>query len=1091
VDWNNDGDYLDSDEATIQTGSVTHDFGSAGTYTIRIKGDFPRVYFNNSGDKEKIISLDQWGTTQWVSMDGAFYGAVNLQVPASDIPNLSAAESLNEMFRGAAQANPDTTHWNTSNITSMTAMFHDAVAAMPNTSNWNTTAVTSMQNMFRSATLATPNTYKWDTTNVTSMHGMFRDSANATPDTAKWNTAKVTDMYAMFLGAAKAQPITTHWNTANVTNMAFLFKEALLANPDVSNWNTANVTHMNNMFYGAVNATPETTNWNTSAVTTMAYMFKNAVLAQPNVSKWNTSNVEVMIQMFYGAAVANPDLSNWNIAQVTNMTQLLTNTSLSSANYDAALINFADQPLKNNVQFGAGNTTYCEGGNARNTLSSANNWLISDAGQNCTPTAILAPDLTPASDLGDFNFDNITANTTPEFLVECHFVANVITLYSDMPTINTAIGDHVCAGLGLENVTASPLSDGIHQISYTEQRSGDVSSHSPTLSVTINQQSPVVAIALSPLNKQSILTAQLTNSSVEVTGQASGGFTPGDLITVELNGQSYIGVADFDGRFSLFIPATELMASDSIAASISSSNVAGNSSSTKTETHYTTEHIDINATGLLTLIKEVPLTAVMTDKHGAELNEQSSVGNYFAPGKHFVRWLELDNNNQQQVILRQFNVFPQVTLAKDAKLLEGNKVNIKVYLNGDAPNYPLDVAYSVTGTSDESDHDAVDGTVTFSSGREAAIEVTSYADSLDDNNETLIITLVDTVNQGSNANHTTIISDILLPPKARLAPYQDQQLTHNAAQDNGLIVVKMQPKEGLAQDYDIEWRPSISGLENLSNVHDEFAFDPTLTKLGNVSFVAVITDVNSLQATIATNVSIFAQPTLLTDQPCYIAQGANEASKANLVEAEFEVCISSGDVALATESVGLQVPAQNTVLPPDDGFENIGGVFDYVAFGLAPGSSYHIVFPQSKPIPEQPVFRKYVETEQGGLWRDFITSDTDFLSSSQANEGVCPPPNDSSWIKGLAVGNWCVQLTITDGGPNDDGLANGIVVDPGGVSTLAQNAPEPVPVPEHKENQTSGGSLSLMWLMLLILIGLYQQHYRMRSIQKQIQKHSH
>ena len=56
VDWNNDGVF---DQFGI-TGSVTHDFGTAGTYTIAIQGVFPRIYFANGGDKEKIISINQW-----------------------------------------------------------------------------------------------------------------------------------------------------------------------------------------------------------------------------------------------------------------------------------------------------------------------------------------------------------------------------------------------------------------------------------------------------------------------------------------------------------------------------------------------------------------------------------------------------------------------------------------------------------------------------------------------------------------------------------------------------------------------------------------------------------------------------------------------------------------------------------------------------------------------------------------------------------------------------------------------------------------------------------------------------------------------
>ena len=49
VDWNNDGDFLDSGEDIVHTGDATHDYGAGngGEKTIRIKGTFPRIYFNN------------------------------------------------------------------------------------------------------------------------------------------------------------------------------------------------------------------------------------------------------------------------------------------------------------------------------------------------------------------------------------------------------------------------------------------------------------------------------------------------------------------------------------------------------------------------------------------------------------------------------------------------------------------------------------------------------------------------------------------------------------------------------------------------------------------------------------------------------------------------------------------------------------------------------------------------------------------------------------------------------------------------------------------------------------------------------------
>ncbi len=117
VDWNNDGIF---DQFGI-TDAVTHDFGVAGTYTIRIFGSYRSIYFNNSGDEEKILSLDQWGTGSWTDMEGAFNGAVKLLIPAIDTPDFSAVTNMSNMFTYCTLANPDTSGWDTSSVTNMSS----------------------------------------------------------------------------------------------------------------------------------------------------------------------------------------------------------------------------------------------------------------------------------------------------------------------------------------------------------------------------------------------------------------------------------------------------------------------------------------------------------------------------------------------------------------------------------------------------------------------------------------------------------------------------------------------------------------------------------------------------------------------------------------------------------------------------------------------------------------------------------------------------------------------------------------------------------------------------------------------------------
>jgi hypothetical protein len=57
VDWNDDGIY----DQSIETGGVTHDFNAPGIYTIRIRGIFPTIFFNNNGDRLKLLDVGQWG----------------------------------------------------------------------------------------------------------------------------------------------------------------------------------------------------------------------------------------------------------------------------------------------------------------------------------------------------------------------------------------------------------------------------------------------------------------------------------------------------------------------------------------------------------------------------------------------------------------------------------------------------------------------------------------------------------------------------------------------------------------------------------------------------------------------------------------------------------------------------------------------------------------------------------------------------------------------------------------------------------------------------------------------------------------------
>jgi large repetitive protein len=134
-----------------------------------------------------------------------------------------------------------------------------------------------------------------------------------------------------------------------------------------------------------------------------------------------------------------------------------------------------------------------------------------------------------------------------------------------------------------------------------------------------------------------------------------------------------------------------------------------------------------------------------------------------------------------------------------------------------------------------------------------------------------------------------------------------------------------------------------------------------------------------------------------------------------------------------------------------------------------------VVVPQRAAIPAKATYRKF----QGGRWVSFVVDADNAIHSAAGNAGYCPPPGTDDWVPGLTAGHLCVQLTIKDGGPNDDdGLVNSAVVDPGAVS-VAVDLPEPPepPKPPVDIKSTSGGSgsVQIVWVLLLGILAMVKQ----------------
>ena len=280
-----DIDWGDGTVDVDNTGDQTHTYDAAGNYTVRIWGGFERIYLNgDAGNAPKLASIDQWGDTQWTSMESAFAGASNMVYMATDTPDLSGVTDASNMFRGASSFNGNITDWDVSSVTSMASMFEGAVAFNQSLSSWDVSSVTGMAGMFAYGPFNQP-LDSWDVSSVTSMASMFEGAVAFNQSLSSWDVSSVTGMAGMFAYGPFNQPLDS-WDVSSVTSMASMFEGAVTFNQSLSSWDVSSVTGMNSMFLDANDFNQNLGDWNVSSVNDMADMFFYAISFDQNLGIW-------------------------------------------------------------------------------------------------------------------------------------------------------------------------------------------------------------------------------------------------------------------------------------------------------------------------------------------------------------------------------------------------------------------------------------------------------------------------------------------------------------------------------------------------------------------------------------------------------------------------------------------------------------------------------------------------------------------------------------------------------------------------------------------------------------------------------------
>ena len=548
------------------------------------------------------------------------------------------------------------------------------------------------------------------------------------------------------------------------------------------------------------------------------------------------------------------------------------------------------------------------------------------------------------------------------------------------------------------------------------------------------------------------------------------------------------------------------------------------------------DDITVDAVGLFTPVMQAQLlTAVVIDNVDGESCCNASVPALsdgkllLPPGHNQVTWRAVDRKGNVSVATQFVDVRPLVSMSKDQVTVEGAQANIRIILNGQAPEYPFMVPYVIDGasTATSSDHDLVNGNVTFNSGEvEASITVNIAVDNVSEGNEKLTIALDDhtsdaqdlsngfgiyDINSGVNVKHNLTIAEGNVAPVVNLEVQQNGNNAYQITNGGGQVTVIATVTDlNIGDSRSLDWSASDNVLVDSDGNSGDLTmiFDPSNLSIGR--YTAVLTATDSQGATGSAYVHMVlvdelpvlsasadtdndgtndaAEGTADTDEdgiPDYldnitalnVLPGSALVTNAFLVECDpgvscrlgqFSALGLSGGASMNQDDIELQDDLVN-----DDSYDLHGTIFDFEMHELAtPGQEVKVVLPLSVAIPENGVYRKF----QNGAWVTFVEDDNNYIHSSQGSEGYCPPPGDASWEPGMTAGHFCLQLTLEDGGPNDaDGEVNSAISDPGAVGVL-------IPVSATSLTTTTsihssgGGSIGWAMLVMLLLLGSFKAY---------------
>nr|WP_269496833.1 Ig-like domain-containing protein [Castellaniella sp. S9] len=190
----------------------------------------------------------------------------------------------------------------------------------------------------------------------------------------------------------------------------------------------------------------------------------------------------------------------------------------------------------------------------------------------------------------------------------------------------------VAAGTWTVDVaTDDLLADSSVAVSATStDTAGNATTTTATHGYSVDVEAPELTVLIDPITSDNVINAAESGAAVDVTGSVSGEFNEGDAVTLAVNGTEYTGAVSADGTWTMSVAGSDLAASDSLDVSVTTTDAAGNSTTTTATHDYS---VDTDAPELTVSVDSITSDNVLNAaESGAAVNVTGTVDGEFNEG---------------------------------------------------------------------------------------------------------------------------------------------------------------------------------------------------------------------------------------------------------------------------------------------------------------------------------------------------------------------------------------------------------------------------------------------------------------------------